>query len=230
MADPARDVHHACAPSHCATQRPRDRAGEPAATLARTIRSVTRAAPLFSRRPHVVPGAAVPAGYGQRGTRGVSSLADTGSRAACCQSRACERNPSPSGSRCGRLARDETEACRGIASRRTARGAGPESRSRTATVKSPRTTSAAAAWWPPSPTPTATSSGCCRTDERPTLRCRPQPSSRHRASAHPTTSMSARAVPGSPCACAAAGAAMNTDALRSLIRTQHVPAEQMETR
>ena len=29
-----------------------------------------------------------------------------------------------------------------------------------ATVKEPRATSVAAAWWPPSPTPTATSSGC----------------------------------------------------------------------
>src|SRR5882672_2689548 len=40
------------------------------------------------------------------------------------------------------------------------------------------------AYWPPSPTPMATSSGCFRTDE-----CRPplsrSASSRHRASAHP---------------------------------------------
>ncbi len=34
-----------------------------------------------------------------------------------------------------------------------------------ATVKEPRTTSAAAAWWPPSPTPMAMSSGCFRTRE-----------------------------------------------------------------
>jgi predicted enzyme related to lactoylglutathione lyase len=35
-----------------------------------------------------------------------------------------------------------------------------------ATVREPRATSAAAAWWPPSPTPTATSPGCSRTGER----------------------------------------------------------------
>ena len=33
------------------------------------------------------------------------------------------------------------------------------------TVKEPHTTSAAGAWWPRSPTPTATSSGCYRTRE-----------------------------------------------------------------
>jgi len=53
-----------------------------------------------------------------------------------------------------------------------------------ATGRSPRTTSVAAAWWPPSPTPMATSWGCFRTDE-----CRPplprSALSRHRASARP---------------------------------------------
>jgi predicted enzyme related to lactoylglutathione lyase len=43
-----------------------------------------------------------------------------------------------------------------------------------ATGRSPRTTSVAAGWWPPSPTPTATCSGCFRTGE-----CRPRPR-RHR--------------------------------------------------
>src|SRR5829696_4936064 len=70
---------------------------------------------------------------------------------------------------------------------------------------SPRTTSVAAAWWPPSPTPMATSSGCFKTDEcRPPLP--PVASSRNRAPAHPR-----QRCPGGQCLggrCTVPGAAV----------------------